>query len=147
MCVCVKWCAFAEMGSGLRAQDSGPGLDRVGSGTNSDADADADADATKRGSNSRGNSSGWGSLTENGVLAAQLLKHLGGTSESITRLANGDVEDELLDAQLAHGVVGLFSLCGGSSMLAGGGHGDVRSGCHCGWDCRLTLQLTSRLAS
>lgn len=37
-------------------------------------------------------------------LTAQLLEHLGGTRKSVTRLADGDVEDELLDAQLTHGV-------------------------------------------
>lgn len=40
-------------------------------------------------------------------LTAQLLEHLGSTSQSVTRLANGDVEDELLNAQLPHGVAGL----------------------------------------
>lgn len=44
------------------------------------------------------------SRTVDGSLTAQLLEHLGGTSKSVTRLANGDVEDELLDAQLTHGV-------------------------------------------
>ena len=47
------------------------------------------------------------SRTVDGSLTAQLLEHLGGTSKSVTRLANGDVEDELLDAKLAHGVGGL----------------------------------------
>lgn len=48
-----------------------------------------------------------GVLTVDGGLTAQLLEHLGRTSESITRLADADVQDELLDAQLAHGVRGL----------------------------------------
>ena len=43
-------------------------------------------------------------LTVDGGLTAKLLKHLGRASEPITRLADTDVEDELLDAQLAHGV-------------------------------------------
>merc|ERR1712113_90549 len=38
-------------------------------------------------------------LGVDGSLTGQLLKHLGGTSETITRLADGDVEDELLDAE------------------------------------------------
>lgn len=37
-------------------------------------------------------------------LTRQLLKHFGGTSETITRLANGDVEYEFVDFQLPHGV-------------------------------------------
>jgi len=51
-------------------------------------------------------------LAVDGGLTAQLLEHLGGTSKSITRLANGDVENELLDAQLAHGVLGLVRQAG-----------------------------------
>ena len=44
------------------------------------------------------------SRTVDGSLTAQLLKHLGGTSKSVTRLTNTDVQNQLLDAQLAHGV-------------------------------------------
>jgi len=40
-------------------------------------------------------------------LTAKLFEHLGSTSEPVTRFANGDVEDELLDAQLPHGVLAL----------------------------------------
>jgi len=40
-------------------------------------------------------------------LTAELFEHLGCTSETITRLADGDVQDELLDAELPHGVGGL----------------------------------------
>lgn len=36
-----------------------------------------------------------------------MLEHLGGTSKSVTRFTDGDVQDELLDAQLTHRVVGL----------------------------------------
>lgn len=43
-------------------------------------------------------------LTVDRSLTAQLLKHLRSTGQSITRLADTDVEHELLDAQLAHGV-------------------------------------------
>jgi hypothetical protein len=46
-------------------------------------------------------------LRVDGRLTAQLLEHLGGTGETITRLADRDVEDELLDAELPHGVGGL----------------------------------------
>lgn len=41
-------------------------------------------------------------------MTGQLLKHLGGTGKSVTRLANADVEDELLDAELPHGVLSLL---------------------------------------
>jgi len=40
-------------------------------------------------------------------LTRQLLEHLCGTGKSVTRFADGDVEDELLDAQFPHGVGGL----------------------------------------
>lgn len=46
-------------------------------------------------------------LGVDGSLTGQLLEHLGGTSESVTRLADRDVKNELLDAELAHGVGGL----------------------------------------
>lgn len=49
-------------------------------------------------------------LTVDRSLTRQLLKHLGGTGQSVTRLADGDVEDELLDAELPHGVLGLLRL-------------------------------------
>jgi hypothetical protein len=49
-----------------------------------------------------------GALTVNRGLAAQLFQHLGRASKSVTRFANGDVEDELLDAKLSHGVGALF---------------------------------------
>jgi len=54
-----------------------------------------------------------GRLTVDWSLTRKLLKHLGGTGKSVTRLADRDVEDELLDAELAHGV--------GRLVLAGGG--------------------------
>lgn len=40
-------------------------------------------------------------------LTTQLFEHLCGTGEPITRLADRDVQDEFLDAQLPHGVAGL----------------------------------------
>lgn len=43
-------------------------------------------------------------LTVDRSLTAQLFKHLRSTGQSVTRLADTDVEHELLDAQLAHGV-------------------------------------------
>lgn len=46
-------------------------------------------------------------LTVDRGLTAELFKHLGGTRKSITRLADANVEHELLDAQLAHRVRGL----------------------------------------
>lgn len=41
---------------------------------------------------------------EDGVLATELLQHLGGSGETITALTNGDVEDELLHLDLPHWV-------------------------------------------
>lgn len=48
------------------------------------------------------------SLAVDRSLTAQLFQHLGGTSQSVTRFTDGDVEDELLDAKLSHGVLGLL---------------------------------------
>ncbi len=53
-------------------------------------------------------------------MTGQLLQHLGGTGKSVTRLSDGDVENELLDLQLPHGVAGLvlgFGLSFISSVL------------------------------
>ena len=48
---------------------------------------------------------GWGDdPTVDGSLTTQLLQDFGSTSETITRFADGDVEDELVNAQLTHGV-------------------------------------------
>lgn len=33
-----------------------------------------------------------------------MLQHLGRTSKSVTRFSNGNVEDDLLDAKLLHGI-------------------------------------------
>ncbi|GAO47189.1 hypothetical protein G7K_1399-t1 [Saitoella complicata NRRL Y-17804] len=46
-------------------------------------------------------------LGVDGGLTGKLLEDLGGTGETITRLTDTDVEDELGDAELAHGVGGL----------------------------------------
>jgi len=51
-------------------------------------------------------------LGGNGGLTGELLQNLGGTSQTITGLADGDVEDELVDPDLLHGV-------GGGSLLFG----------------------------
>lgn len=64
-------------------------------------------------------------LGVDGGLTRQLLEHLGGTSKSVTRLADGNVQDELLDAQLTHGVGGLV---GGALGLDGGAIGLGRRG-------------------
>ena len=45
-----------------------------------------------------------GDRTVDGSLTTQLLQHFRGTSKSITRLSNGDVENQLLDAELPHGI-------------------------------------------
>ena len=44
------------------------------------------------------------SRTVDWSLTTQLLKHFGSTSEAITGLANGDVENEFVNSQLAHSV-------------------------------------------
>ena len=44
-------------------------------------------------------------LGEAGRLARQLLQHLGGTGETITTLANANVDAELLQLKLPHGVL------------------------------------------
>lgn len=49
-------------------------------------------------------------------LTAQLLEHLRRSRQPITRLADGDVQDELLDLELAHWISGL----GGALGLLGG---------------------------
>jgi hypothetical protein len=51
-------------------------------------------------------SDGVAGLAVDGRLTAQLLEHLCGTGQSVTRLADRDVEDKLLDAKLPHGVGG-----------------------------------------
>lgn len=52
--------------------------------------------------------------TVDGGLTRQLLKHLGGTGESVTRFTDGDVQNELLNLKLPHGVAGLLGghFCG-----------------------------------
>lgn len=55
-------------------------------------------------------SDGVAGLAVDGSLTAQLLEHLGCSGQTITRLANRDVEDELLDAELPHGVGRLVGL-------------------------------------
>lgn len=50
---------------------------------------------------------GGGKRTVHGCLTRQLFEHFGSTSKSVTRFANGDIEDELLDAELSHGVCAL----------------------------------------
>jgi hypothetical protein len=47
---------------------------------------------------------GWILRTVDRSLTRQLLQHLRSTGQSIARLADGDVENELVDAQLSHGV-------------------------------------------
>lgn len=48
------------------------------------------------------------SLTVDRSLTRKLLEHLGGTGEPVTRLADRDVEDQLLDLELPHGVLSLL---------------------------------------
>ena len=51
-------------------------------------------------------------LAVDGGLTGELLEHLGGTSESITGLSNGDVQDQLRQAKGSAGVLGLSNLGG-----------------------------------
>ena len=54
-------------------------------------------------------------LGVDGGLTSQLLQHLGGTSESVSGLADANVENELLKTQLAHDV--LLGLVFGGLMI------------------------------
>ena len=49
-------------------------------------------------------------LGVDGLLVSKLLKHLGGSGQSIARLAYGAVDDELVNSQLPEGVLVLFFL-------------------------------------
>ena len=62
-------------------------------------------------------------LGEERLLSAELLQHLGGTGEAIAALANGNVEDELLDLQRAHDILRTNEPggSGGQSLEAAGG--------------------------
>jgi hypothetical protein len=48
---------------------------------------------------------GVASLGVDGSLTSELFKHLGGTSKSITGFTNANVENKLLETELAHGVL------------------------------------------
>lgn len=50
-------------------------------------------------------------------LPAQLFEHFGCAGESVSRFADGDVEDEFLDAQFAHGVCGFLGGALGFDVL------------------------------
>lgn len=50
----------------------------------------------------------WAKRTVDRSLTRQLLEHLGGTGESVTRFTDGDVQNELLNLELPHGVVCLL---------------------------------------
>jgi len=54
-------------------------------------------------------------LTVDWSLTTQLFQHFRSTGQSVTRLSDRDVEDELLDAELLHGV---------ATLLSGFSHGD-----------------------
>ncbi len=43
-------------------------------------------------------------LGEHGLLAGQALEHLGGTGQTIARLSDTNVENELLEEEVLHGV-------------------------------------------
>ena len=46
----------------------------------------------------------WKLPTVDRCLATELFKYFGSTGESVARFADGDVEDEFLYSELAHGV-------------------------------------------
>ena len=82
--------------------------------------------------------------TVDGGLTAQLLKHLGRSRESIARLADRDVEDELLDAKLLHRIllgVGLVKdksvseVCSSFMLIAHTILSDIRSDATPCWLC------------
>ena len=54
-------------------------------------------------------------LAVNGLLAGNLLQHTSSLGDSITRLTNANVDDKLLNADVAHDVC-LFSLQTGNCM-------------------------------
>lgn len=56
---------------------------------------------------------------ENGLLSAELLEHSTSLGQSVTGLSRGDIETELLDVNLAHGVGKLIFL--GAGRSGGGG--------------------------
>ena len=78
-------------------------------------DGDVDGDLLVS-SNAEG-SDGVSSLGVDRSLTGQLLKNLGGTGKSITRLTDTDVESKLLNAELTHGVGTLVTLEKGVSTL------------------------------
>merc|ERR1719247_2004497 len=47
-------------------------------------------------------------LREEGLLAGELLKHLGGAGQAIAGLTDRDVQDELLDLEIAHRIAQLL---------------------------------------
>jgi len=51
-------------------------------------------------------SDGVAGLGVDGSLTRKLLEHFGGTGEPVSGLSDTDVEDELLDPELPHGVGG-----------------------------------------
>jgi hypothetical protein len=42
-------------------------------------------------------------------LTAELFKHFSSTSESVTRFANGDVQDQFVNAEFPHGIRALVA--------------------------------------
>jgi len=61
-------------------------------------------------------SDGVARLRKDGLLISELLEHLSGTGESVTRLADADVQNKLLDAGLTHRVVLLGLLVSGLDL-------------------------------
>jgi hypothetical protein len=75
--------------------------DFLGLGT-ADSDVNGDLFVTTDGESTDGVTG----LGVDGGLTGQLFKYLGGTSKSITRLTDTNVENQLLNLEVAHGVLG-----------------------------------------
>lgn len=55
--------------------------------------------------------------TVDGCLSTQLFQHFGGSSESVSRFADGDVENKLVNSKLPHGIgIFVFAFCHGESV-------------------------------
>jgi len=70
--------------------------------------SDGDVDSNLFVTSDTESSDGVTGLAVDGGLTRKLLKNLGGSSKSVTRLSDGDVQNELLNLKLPHGVVCLL---------------------------------------
>ena len=56
-------------------------------------------------------------LRKDGLLIGKLLQHFSGTSKSVTRLPDADIENKLVNAGLTHWVVFLGFLVSGLDLV------------------------------